>query len=148
VGLTPPRIKPRPSIYVAPPGLALAPAQLEAIRHGQWESFLPPGPARPSLALQDLRPDPAWGRVLGQRFERELARTRQRLLKLDRRHHRDLAAQVLGHDPERLRQDLFPLDKPQERILPGLFWLRDAPLLDRMLAALAGPAMTHILEAL
>ena len=146
VGLTPPRIKRRPSVYLAPKGLDLAPAQLEALRQGQWESFLPPGPARPSLSLHDLRPDPAWGRVLGQRYESELARTRQRLLKLDRRHHRDLAARALGHDPERLRQRLFPLDKPQERILPGLFWLRDGQLLDRMLEALAGPAMTHILE--
>jgi len=147
VGLAPPRIKPRPSIYVAPRGLGLGPAQLEALRHGQWESFLPPAVARPSLTLHDLRPDPAWGRVLGQRYESELARTRQRLLKLDRRHHRDLAAQALGRDPERLRQCLFPLERPQERVLPGLYWLRDGHLLDRMLEALAGPAMTHIVEA-
>jgi len=77
---------------------------------------------------------------------RELARSRQRLLKLDRRLQRDLAARVLGQDPERLRQSLFPLGKPQERILPGLFWLRDEALLKRMEAGLATGSMLVLLE--
>jgi hypothetical protein len=146
VGLTPPRIKPRPSVYVVPKGLNLAPAQLDAIRHARWETIGTSGSASPSLALQALRPDPAWGQVVGRRFEQEVARTRQRLLKLDRRIARDLATQAVGQDPERLRQRLFPLGKAQERILPGLFWLRDPDLLDRMLTALEGPEMTILLE--
>jgi hypothetical protein len=39
-------------------------------------------------------------------------------------------------DPERLRQRLFPLGRPQERVLPGVLWLRDEPLLERMLEAI------------
>jgi len=49
-------------------------------------------------------------------------------------------------DPERLRQRLFPLGKPQERVLPGLLWLRQDDLLDRMLAALDGAAPVVLLE--
>ena len=145
-GLTPPRIISRPSVYVLPRGLQLAPAQLEAVRQAQWQALTAQEqPLLPSLALAG-QPDPAWGEQLGQRFEQELARARQRLLKLDRRLHRDLAAESLGCDPERLRQKLFPLGKAQERILPGLFWLRDEDLLDRMLAALAGSAKVILLE--
>ena len=146
VGLTPPRIIRRPSVYVLPRGLKLSPAQVEAVRHSRWETFSPDAPLMPSLALQALRPDPAWGQALGQRFDQELARGRQRLLKLDRRLHRDLAARALGGDPERLRQLLFPLDRPQERVLPGLFWLRDSQLLDRMVTELEGSAMIILLE--
>jgi hypothetical protein len=146
VGLTPPRIVPRPSVYLLPPGLRLAPDQLDALRQSRWEAFAPVAMGKPSQALQALRPDPAWGQDLGQRFDHELARTRQRLLKLDRRLQRDLAARVLGQDPERLRQHLFPLERPQERVLPGLFWLRDRDLLERMLTALTGPAMMILLE--
>ena len=146
VGLTPPRSKRRPSIYLLPRGLELAPAQLEAVRQGRWEDLRSEGTARPSLALDALAPDPAWNDALARRFEQELARTRQRLQKLDRRLDRDQAAQALGTDPERLRQQLFPLGRPQERVLPGLLWLRDPDLLDRMLTALAGPAMTILLE--
>lgn len=147
VGLRPPRIISRPSVYVLPRGQHLGPEQLEEVRHARWTALHPAGASLPSLALQDPRPDPAWGPALGQRFEQELARSTQRLQKLDRRLHRDLAARALGCDPERLRQALFPLGKAQERILPGLFWLRDEALLDRMLTKLEGSAMIILLEA-
>ena len=49
-------------------------------------------------------------------------------------------------DPEKLRQCLYPLGKPQERVLPGLFWLRDSRLLDRMEAALASGEATLLVE--
>ena len=146
VGLTPPRIKARPSIHLLPRGLQLAPAQLDAVRHGRWEDLRPGGTARPSRALDALAPDPAWDKALARRFNQELVRTRQRLEKLDHRLDRDQAAQALHTDPERLRQRLFPLGRPQERVLPGLLWLRDPDLLDRMLTALAGSAMTILLE--
>ncbi|MDR3671753.1 MAG: bacillithiol biosynthesis BshC [Holophaga sp.] len=145
VGLEPPRIVSRPSVYVLPPGLTLAGAQLEALRHGRWEAFAAPA-AQPSGALSGLRPDPAWSLALAQRFSRELARSRQRLMKLDRRMLRDQAAQALGRDPEHLRQQLFPLDRPQERVLPGLFWLREEALLDKMLSSLGGDSMLILLE--
>jgi hypothetical protein len=145
VGLEPPRIVDRPSVYVLPRGLALAGAQLEALRHGRWEAFADAG-ALPSAALSGLRPDPGWNPNLAQRFSRELARSRQRLMKLDRRLLRDQAARALGRDPEHLRQLLFPLDRPQERVIPGLFWLREEALLDRMLARLGDGSMLVLLE--
>jgi len=146
VGLEPPRIVDRPSIYVLPRGLSLAEGQLEALRAGRWEAFAGAPPPLPSAALADLRPDPGWNAALAGRFQRELARTIQRLEKLDRRLIRDLAARILGRDPERLRQALFPLGRPQERVIPGLFWLRDEGLLDRMQAGLAEGSMLVLLE--
>jgi len=146
VGLTPPRIVPRPSVYVLPPGAALAPERLEALAAGRWEAFAGAPAALPSASLAGLGPDPGWNPALAGRYQRELARTAQRLLKLDRRLTRDLAAHALGGDPERLRQALFPLGRPQERVIPGLFWLRDEALLDRMRAGLADGSMLVLLE--
>jgi len=100
----------------------------------------------PSAALAGLRPAPDWAPALAGRFTRELARTARRLERLDRRLLRDRAALNLGRDPERLRQSLFPLGRPQERVLPGLFWLRDEELLDRMLDALGQGSMQVLLE--
>jgi hypothetical protein len=147
VGLAPPRIVPRPSAFVLPPGADLAPERLEDLRLGRWEAFLERSPALPSGALGDPRPDPAWGPDLGRRFRRELERARLRLGGLDRRLRRDLARRALGRDPERLRQALFPLGRPQERVLPGLFWLRDDSLLDRLEAALGGDDPLVLVEA-
>jgi hypothetical protein len=146
VGLTPPRIVARPSAYVLPRGQALTVAQLEPLRQAHWQTFAGAGAPLPSHALPALAPDPAWAPTLAQRFARELARTRQRLEKLDQRLHRDRAALALGGDPERLRQALFPLGRPQERVLPGLFWLRDEALLDRMGAALDSGEQLILLE--
>jgi hypothetical protein len=146
VGLAPPRIVNRPSVYVLPPALHLAEGQLEALGAARWEAFADAPPALPSAALAGLAPDPRWSPALAERFQRELARSGQRLLKLDRRLRRDLAAKSLGRDPERLRQALFPLGRPQERVLPGLFWLRDEDLLDRMQTGLAEGAMLVLLE--
>jgi hypothetical protein len=146
VGIDPPRIIDRPSVYVLPAGPALVPGQLEALRQGRWEAFPAVEPDLPGQALAALQPDPAWGPELGRRFQQELARTSQRLQRLDRRLRRDLAARALGMDPERLRQKLFPLGRPQERVLPGLFWLRDENIIDRMEAALAGGSRLILLQ--
>lgn len=148
LGLEPPRIIPRPSVFVLPKGPALAPEQLEPLRRGSWEVFLADPPPLPSAALAaaGLRPDPRWSPELAQAYQRELERTALRLGRLDRRLRRDLAAQSLGRDPERLRQALFPLGRPQERVLPGLYWLRDEPLLDRMETALIPGARLVLLE--
>jgi hypothetical protein len=146
VGLEPPQIIARPNAFIMPKGLRLAPLQLEALRAGYWEAFLPDRPALPSQALT-VQPDPAWGPTLGNRFRQELARTRHRLLKLDRRIFRDQVGSLIGEDPERLRQRLFPFGKPQERVIPGAFWLRDEALLDRLLEALGhGEAMVMVEE--
>ena len=136
VGLHRPAILSRPSLFVVPRGLSLSPSQLSAIRHGFWEALADVPGELPTRALDRLRPDPDWGPELSQRFLQTLAWTRRRCQKLDRRLYRNRAQEALGMDPERLRQRLFPLGKPQERVLPGAIWLRDEPLLDRMLGAL------------
>jgi len=146
VDLTPPQIVPRPTVFVLPPGLNLAPSQLDALRAGYWEVFLSDAPTLPSQALTG-QPDPAWGAGLGMRFRQELARSRHRLLKVDRRLYRDHVARVVGEDPERLRQRLFPFGRPQERVLPGALWLRDEALLDRILEALGTGENLVMVEA-
>ncbi len=146
VGLIPPEVLPRPSVVVLPQGLRLDPEQLEELREGRWEGFAPhPGPL-PSSCLGHPLPDPAWGEALGARFQMEFGRARARLGRLDRRWQRDLAAANLGMDPERLRQFVFPFGLPQERVLPGLFWLRDEALLDRLLAGLEGSRPLLLVE--
>jgi len=146
VGLAPPRIVDRPTVYVLPRGLALAPDQLEPLRQARWDQFLDGAPALPSQALAGMQPDPGWDPALAGRFLQELERTRARLAKLDRRVLRDRAARVLSRDPERVRQALFPLGRPQERVLPGLVWLRDEPILDQMEARLGGGSRLVLLE--
>jgi hypothetical protein len=136
VDVAPPIVLRRPSVYVVPKGLNLAPAQLAAIRHGFWDAFSEANAGLPTHSMDLLRPNPEWGQELSQRFIQTLSWTRRKLQKLDRRFHREQAKRVLGMDPERLRQQLFPLGKPQERVLPGILWLKDEALLERMLAAL------------
>ena len=80
------------------------------------------------------------------RFRKEQARSRERLGKLDRRLHREAAADLLGGDPERLRQALFPFGKPQERVIPGLPWLRQEALLDTILEGMDGATPLILVE--
>lgn len=134
VGLQPPTLLPRPSLFLLPSGARITPADLEDLRQGRWEAFADHDGLPTSAPLP--RPDPAWGPVVSERFQQDMARTRERLARLDRRVLRERAARRLGMDPEHLRQTLFPLDRPQERILPGLLWLRQPALLARMLDAL------------
>jgi hypothetical protein len=136
VGLEAPRIVPRPTVFVRPPGAALDPGELDALRQGDWGAFATAS-RLPSAAVA-LEPDASgeWNAPLQARARQELERARARLARLDRRLLRDLAARRFGMDPEQLRQALFPFGKAQERVLPGLFWLRNGALLDRMEAAL------------
>jgi hypothetical protein len=146
VELTPPMIISRPSLFVVPKGLQLTPGQLAAIRHGFWETLSQEPLDLPTQSMDQLRPNPEWGSELSQRYLQTLSWTRRKLQKLDRRLHRSRAEATLGFDPERLRQKLFPLGKPQERVLPGVIWLRDEPLIDRMLDALAYPEEVVFVE--
>lgn len=146
VGLVAPRIVPRPRVFVAPKGMKLSPEQLHSVKAGAWAELATPRAASPSSRLPSVKADPAWSQALADRFNSELARTRFRLEKLDRRWNRDLASQTLGYDPEALRQRLFPFDRDQERVLPGLFWLRSPALLDRILDALRQGGDLHLVE--
>ena len=146
VGLTPPVILARPSLFVVPKGLHLTPGQLVAIRQGFWESLSEAPLDLPTRSMDQLHPTPDWGPEVSQRYLQTLSWTRRKLQKLDRQLHRDRAEAALGIDPERLRQKLFPLGKPQERVLPGVLWLRDEQLLDRMLDALTYPEEVVLVE--
>ena len=146
VGLTPPRIVARPSVFVLPKGSALERSDIEALQGGRWDAFVE-GPLNlPSRHLPDIARDVAWGAALGMRFTRELQRTRKRLEHLDHRLMRDIAAARFQMDPEQLRQNLFPLGKPQERVLPGLFWLRDVALIHRILDLMDGKTDLILVE--
>lgn len=149
VGLQAPRIIARPSVFVLPKGCGLKAerlSDLDALRDGSWHSFSSPDGVPPSSQMGDVPPDPRWGSLLGTRFTKELDRARHRLERLDRRWARDLAAQRFNMDPERLRQRLFPFGRAQERVLPGLFWLRDEALIGRMLESMDGNTSLILVE--
>lgn len=147
VDLAPPRIIPRPSVYVLPAACRVTTDQLDLVRTGAWERITRwDGPTATSMfTLQ--HPHEGWPDVLKTRFTREIHRSQQRLARLDHRLHREAAAARLGGDPERLRQSLFPFGKPQERVLPGLPWLRNAVLLDRILERMDGQTPLILVEA-
>jgi hypothetical protein len=146
VGLTPPRILPRPSVFVVPAGFHLEATQLEPLRFGAWDRLAPWPGGLPTMRFEPVAPDPAWPSGIQLRFHREQTRTRERMGKLDRRLHREAAAAQLGGDPERLRQALFPFGRPQERVLPGLDWLRNEALLDAILEGMARGASVVLVE--
>jgi len=146
VGLRAPRIIPRPSVYVLPQGFRLEAGGLTALKEGAWERFAPCSGNLPSQRFQAMAADPAWSPALQQRFQREQDRSRQRLGRLDRRVQRDAAAHLLGGDPERLRQALFPFGLPQERVLPAVRWLRNEALLDAILDRMDGGTPLILVE--
>lgn len=147
VGLPAPRIVPRPSVFVRPRGGSLEASQLPLLRDGNWAAFAPWTGDTASARLTFPVPDPAWPEAVQKRFAAELDRTRNRLGRLDRRLHREAAAQALGGDPEALRQTLFPFGRPQERVVPGLAWLQDEALLDRILDRMDGRTDPLLVEA-
>ena len=148
VGLSAPRILPRPSVFVIPPGFKVAPTQLEALRTGDWGALQAWPGVLPSGQFTPPAPDASWPAHLQDRFQRELARTANRLGKLDHRLHREAAGVVLGGDPERLRQALLPLGRAQERVLPGVPWLRSEALLEAILEQMDGATPLLVVEDL
>lgn len=147
VGLPAPRIVPRPSVVVLPPGVRIGADQLSRLQAGDWAGLGAwPGPLA-SVALGSPGADAAWPEAVRRRFEAEVVRARARLLRLDRRLQREAAGRALGADPERLRQALFPFGKPQERVVPGLAWLNDGALLDRILDRMSDGADLILVEA-
>jgi hypothetical protein len=145
VGLTAPRIIARPTAYVRPRNARVDAAQLDSLREGRWEAFSE-GFVGPSDLAQVPPEDPLWGEALNQRAAAEWARYRHRLLRLDVRLRRDRASESLGMEAERLRQIIFPLGKPQERVLPGWLWLKDPALLDRLERAMESGAAVNLVE--
>lgn len=145
VGLQAPRILPRPTAFVVPRGAGLKATQLGALKDGRWDGFAQAAMGPSSLA--QLPPqDPLWGEALNQRAAAEWTRYHHRLQRLDARFQRDRASDSLGMNAERLRQCLFPLAKPQERILPGWLWLKDPRLLDRLETAMGRGEGVNLVE--
>ena len=134
-GLEAPRIIARPTAYILPRPSKIELSQLGPLREGHWEAF-GDDRARPSQMAHTPPEDPDWGEALNLRAAAEWARYHHRLRRLDARLLRDGASASLGMDAERLRQALFPLGKPQERVLPGWLWLKQPALLDRLETAL------------
>ena len=146
VDLPAPKILPRPSVFVVPAGFRVAPDQLDALRLGAWESLDSWSGAFPTGMVQETPPDSDWPLPIQERFRREQARSRTRLGKLDRRLHREATSRMLGGDPEFLRQSLFPFGRPQERVIPGVPWLRSGALLDAILERMDGTRPVILVE--
>nr|WP_279341053.1 bacillithiol biosynthesis BshC [Geothrix sp. SG198] len=146
VDLPAPKILPRPSVYVVPKGFHATPGHMEALRLGAWDRLAAWPGELPSSRFRTTEADESWPAPLQTRFRQEQERTRQRLAKLDRRLHREAAATMLGGDPERLRQALFPFGTPQERVIPGLTWLRNEALLEAVLARMDGAPVILVEE--
>ncbi|WLT33314.1 bacillithiol biosynthesis BshC [Geothrix sp. PMB-07] len=146
VELVAPKILPRPSVYVVPRGFTVKPDQLDALKMGAWDRLAGwPGPL-PTQRFQLVEPDRAWPAPLQDRFMKEQTRSRERLNKLDHRLHREAAVTALGGDPEQLRQSLFPFGKAQERVIPGLPWLRRGHLIDTILDRMDGASPVILVE--
>lgn len=146
VGLEAPRIIPRPTLFAVPPGFKVSATHLAAVRSGAWESLAAWTGLLPTDRFQVTEADPAWPEAVQNRFRQAQNRTRQHLSRLDQRLHRAAASEYLGGDPERLRQTLFPFGQPQERVLPGLPWLRNGAFLDAALKALDGQTPVILVE--
>ena len=146
VGLAAPKILPRPTVFVIPQGFSISPDQLDALRLGAWDRLAAWPGALPTARFHAPEPDQSWPQAVQARFQKELARTRDRLTKLDRRLHREAAAHQLSGDPERLRQLLFPFDAPQERVMPGVPWLQNENLLDAILERMDGASPVILVE--
>jgi len=146
VSLASPRIIPRPSVFVLPRGCHLDPGQLEAVKLGAWERLSAWSGTLATERFQAADPDPSWPSRLQLRFRGEQERTLSRLRKLDHRLHREAAAGLLGGDPEALRQALFPFGAAQERVLPGVPWLRNPALLETILEQMKHAAPVILVE--
>jgi hypothetical protein len=146
VGLNAPEILPRPTIFVIPDGASeLSPEELEPLRLGQWDALAPALTMKPS-AMPFPKPIESWGNAITKRYSAEMGRLQTRLERLDARLARDAAEKRLGANIEKLRQELFPFNKPQERVIPGWHWLQKPALLDAMENAMEKPAGVYVIK--
>jgi hypothetical protein len=146
VGLNAPQILPRPTVFVMPEGACeLLPDELEPLRLGQWETLAPITPMKPS-AMPFPKPLDGWGGAIAKRYSTEVSRLQARLERLDARLARDAAEKRLGANIEKPRQALFPFNKPQERVIPGWYWLQRPSLLDAIEKAMEKRAEIYVVK--
>jgi len=146
VGLNAPQILPRPTVFVLggeAPDISVA--ELEALRMGQWRAFALTTQTKPSEMFFP-EPDPNWPSAISKRFIAEVSHAKSRLARLDRRLEREAAETRLGKNIERLRQTLFPFNRPQERVLPGWHWLKNVTLLDSIEKVLEGRESVYLVK--
>jgi hypothetical protein len=147
VGLESPQILQRPTVFVlSDNSFDISVNELEALCLGQWELFAPAAPLKPSAVLFP-EPDYAWGNAISNRYQAEISRLKARLKRLDTRLAKEAAEKRVGKNIERLRQMFFPFNKPQERVLPGWYWLRTPSLLDAMESELTSRAQTYLIRS-
>jgi hypothetical protein len=147
VGLNAPQILPRPTVFVLgeeAPGISVG--ELEALKMGQWGDFALAVQTKPS-EMQFPEPDSNWPSAISKRFLKEVGRTKSRLARLDKRLEKEAAEKRVGGDLEKLRQMLFPFNKPQERVLPGWQWLQNDRLLDSIEKALESGESVYLVRA-
>jgi hypothetical protein len=120
---------------------------LEHLRLGHWEALAPEQcqPQKPSTMPFPM-PEECWSSSIAKRYSAEISHVQKRLKKLDTRLAKELAEKRLGKNLEKLRQTLFPFNKPQERVIPGWYWLQNTSLLDAMEAVLAGQEQVYVLR--
>jgi hypothetical protein len=146
VGLEAPQILPRPSVFVlSDDSFDISVDEVEALRLGQWELFAPAASIKPS-AMPFPEPDEAWGKAVNKRYRGEIRRMQTRLKRLDAHFAKEVAEKRIGKNVERLRQMLFPFNKPQERVLPGWYWLRNPSLIDAIETALTNREQIYLIR--
>lgn len=141
-----PRIIERPTVFVTPKGARVSIHDLPIIKSGLWDSATFDAPI-PSSSVS-LAVSSSWSRELTQALEQEVQKFKDRIKKYDRKMRRDFLTEAWGIDPEAIRQHLFPLDKDQERVIPGLYWLNQSYLLDKILKFTETGASLGIIEEL
>ena len=75
-------------------------------------------------------PSAGWGVAISNRYQKQIELLQTRLQRLDLRLAKEVAEKRIGKNIEKLRQTLFPFNKPQERVIPGWYWLKNKSLLD------------------
>jgi hypothetical protein len=145
VGLSPPQILSRPTVFVLDDDHDISIDDLEPLRLGQWEAIAPVSAVKPS-SVPLPKPDERWGDAISARYQAEVGHLQTRLKRLDARLAKETAEKRLGKNLERLRQTLFPFNKPQERALPGWHWLQNQSLLDAMASALESREDIYIIR--
>ena len=145
VGLKKPEILSRPSVFVLDgKSIDISAEELDALRLGQWEAFAPTRHVKPS-ALPFPEHDAGWGDAVSNRYQKEIGRLQTRLQRLDLRLAKETAEKRIGNNIEKMRQMLFPFNKPQERVIPGCYWLKNKSLLDAIEKAMLDPKEKYLI---
>ncbi|MCL1893871.1 MAG: bacillithiol biosynthesis BshC [Holophagaceae bacterium] len=145
VGIKKPQIIPRPSVYVLDGNsYDISVEELDALRLGRWEALAPTLHVKPST-MAFPEPSAGWGVAISNRYQKQIELLQTRLQRLDLRLAKEVAEKRIGKNIEKLRQTLFPFNKPQERVIPGWYWLKNKSLLDALEKAMLDAKEKHLI---